>query len=168
MRDALPLVLTLVVVLGSVAGCASEPVDEPDAVVLELGTGAWRFEPLEDGQRVDLIRGAQGGWHVWTSVRSAGFAPDDALLELETQIADESMPAIETSVQIHLEPLDSMGRRSYIGWPNQLVNPGCLVDQLLRIRATLSDSSGTIATDERMIVPGGGADPPPPCGSTGI
>ena len=45
------LALALLALTG--AGCAEAPPHESAAI--ELGTGSWRFEPLEDGQEVDIV-----------------------------------------------------------------------------------------------------------------
>jgi len=40
---------------------------------LELGTGFSAFAPLEADQRVDIIAGPQGGFHLWASLRTHGL-----------------------------------------------------------------------------------------------
>ena len=43
-----------------------------------MGTGEWDWEPLEDGQEIDVIQGPQGGFHLLGSVRVAGIAAGTA------------------------------------------------------------------------------------------
>lgn len=158
----------LVIGIGHVAlalGCASVPVDE-DVARLELGTGTWRFEPLADGQDVPLVRGAQGGWHLWLSVRADGLDAETGSLAIELQPADESAPPQTTSIGIHFDPPDANGMRSYLGWPAILADPSCAVGTMLRVRATVTTGSGERITAERYVVPAPGESPPPPCGES--
>ncbi|MCC6874750.1 MAG: hypothetical protein IT378_10635, partial [Sandaracinaceae bacterium] len=78
-------VASLTILIG--AGCAAP--EEPVPASLELGTGTWRFEELDDGASVPLVHGAQGGWHFWVAVRARGVSADQGSLEIEVQRADE-------------------------------------------------------------------------------
>jgi hypothetical protein len=58
-----------------VADAALDGIDP--SVSAELGTGqlSWEDFPASGGQ-LELVYGAQGGYHVWGRVRFHGFAPD--------------------------------------------------------------------------------------------
>ena len=86
---ASPSTAGFVVLVGSLilAACGAGP----ESGEFEVGTGTWRFESVVDGQPVDLVRGAQGGWHVWVSVRATDVANGDTLT-LETLPANGSRP----------------------------------------------------------------------------
>ena len=84
------------------------------------------------------------------------------LLRIETQIADESMPAQSVELTPNFDPANSEGYRNYLGWPSMLDRPECLVGKLLRITASL-EMQGETFTDERMVLVGEGADPPGEC-----
>jgi hypothetical protein len=60
------------------------------ALVVELGTGSDAFEALPDGGDVTLAHGAQGGTHIWTSVRVVEGGADRASVRLvnRTRVAD--------------------------------------------------------------------------------
>ena len=51
----------------------SRPTGSSEAVWgdpwLELGTGVTEFEPLDDGDDIELVAGAQGGWHLDAALR---------------------------------------------------------------------------------------------------
>ena len=159
MRRALPIVL---VALCASCAPASSAVEEREPR-LEVGTGTWRFEALEDGQQVPLIRGAQGGWHVWVSARAEDLDAAAGRLVIEVQPADESRPADAASVGVQFDPPDENGMRSYLGWPAILADPSCAVGEMLRVHVTLTTSSGQELSAERYLVPGPGDFPPPPC-----
>lgn len=143
-------------------GCASTPISgsEPQ---LELGTGTFRYEPLEDGAEVPLVRGAQGGWHVWLAVRASGIDEDTGSLVIEIERADESQPPQSVRTGIHFDPPSADGKRDYLGWPAILSDPSCAVGQLYRIRAIFTSSRGERLEAERYLIPTPGDDPPPPC-----
>ena len=144
--------------IGSMMGCAD--VVEPNHE-FDVGTGSWRFEALEDGTQVELVRGAQGGWHVWVSVRAKGVQDGDLLI-LETQPADESREPQVVELTPNFDPANSAGYRNYVGWPAMLDSPECLVGELLRVRATLTmDGEEFTAEHDVMVMPG--ADPPGEC-----
>ena len=141
------------------AGCSAavEPAAE-----LELGTGTWRFESLEDGQSLDMIRGAQGGWHVWVSVRVSSVDVDEARLTLTLEPADESDTPDITEVDVRFDPPDDQGRRVFLGWPAIVSDASCRMDELLRVEARVNVGDRVLES-ERYITPAGGAFPPPPC-----
>lgn len=142
-------------------GCAStSPGEEP---ALELGTGSWRFEPLEDGQEVELVRGAQGGWHVWLSVRVRGMSADAPRMRLTMQPADESRAPQSTEVVLPFDPPGEDGWRKLIGYTGVVHDPSCLVGQLLRIELSIPLEDGRMLREERDVLVRGGTYPPPPC-----
>jgi hypothetical protein len=145
------------------AGCASEvaPAEEAPSEV-ELGTGVSRFEPIEDGLEVPLVAGAQGGHHVWVSVRASGLDSNRASIRIESGPADERREPIVTLVNGRFDPPDVEGRRAMIGWAEMLPDAGCLIGELLRIEIAV-DIGGQYTSDEREILVGAG-DHPPACG----
>ena len=73
----MPLLLTLWLGCGPADGPSTESVPAvPPAI--EMGTGEWDWEALEDGQEIDVIQGPQGGFHLLGSVRVAGIAAGTA------------------------------------------------------------------------------------------
>lgn len=66
--------LLLTALLGCVGG-TDDPNVPPD---IEMGTGEWEWEAMEDGQEIDVIQGPQGGFHLLGSVRVAGIEAGSA------------------------------------------------------------------------------------------
>lgn len=151
----------LPLMLLGLAGCSTvePPISDP---LFEVGTGTWRFEELGDGQPVDLIRGAQGGWHVWVAVRGNAVEDGDMVI-IETERADGAGTVQRVELQPNFDPENNAGFRNYLGWPAMLDGVDCLVGELLRVRATLVGADGTMMTSERDILVMAGADPPPVC-----
>lgn len=53
---------------------------------VELGTGARQYEPLAAGEEVPIIRGPQGGFHVWGGFRGDGFADGEVRIRFELSL----------------------------------------------------------------------------------
>jgi hypothetical protein len=125
---------------------------EPDATpTLELGTGEWRFEPLTPEQRVQLVAGTQGGFHVWLSMRAQGFDGDRLRMKL-TLRSSGSSPLSGSDLELMFEPAED-GWLEFEGWPAQLLAPWCGIEQPLAIEVTLSDRAGHSAAASISVVP---------------
>ncbi|WP_437665326.1 hypothetical protein [Sorangium sp. So ce1182] len=146
----------LVVLLGLAPGCAGGD-EAPGQGIVELGTGEWRFEPLADGQEVELAHGAQGGWHLWTSVRTLGLEPEGVELEVTTTVLGDPSSETTSRGRIELAELED-GRCEFIGWPAVLREPACAIGHTLRVRGVVLDARGTVATGERQVRPRWGSD----------
>ncbi len=124
---------------------------------VELGGGSWRFEPLRDGQDVELVRGAQGGWHVWVSVRARGLPePGIARLLIESEVQDlDGVPPSITEARVRFDPVpNDPERRELVGWVHVQVAPACVVDHPIRLRVVVdAEEDGGTAIDERVVVP---------------
>ncbi|MBX3246908.1 MAG: hypothetical protein KF901_06985 [Myxococcales bacterium] len=144
------------------AGCGDEPPIEEDARV-EIGTGTFRFVPVEDGDGVALAHGAQGGWHLWVSVRVFGVSTDEGSIEVIHYPADEERPASRAGHGVRLDPPDAEGGRAYLGWPAILRDPSCAVGELYRIEVVYRPATGGRLTAERDVTVLPGDFPPPPC-----
>jgi hypothetical protein len=62
-------------------GCSNEPqskADELGPLLIELGTGEWDWEALEDDGDIPVIEGPQGGFHFLGSVRVSGIEAGSA------------------------------------------------------------------------------------------
>lgn len=153
-------VVTILVAL--LVGCATEVVDDVEhPASLELGAGSWRFEPLADGEELELIRGAQGGWHVWISLRTRGLG-DDPVVTLSLQPEDESREPSVTHVRPNLDPEDDEGYRDLVGHTQIIDEPSCMVGEMMHLEASV-EVDGEVLRSDRYFVVLGGAFPPPSC-----
>ncbi len=146
--------------VAALGGC-TEPTCEDEGTCatmgeLEVGTGEWQYEPFEDGDELPLIRGAQGGFHVWVSVRSADMATGNAQLSIETQLADDSSEPQESNVTLTLHPSEATDVQSeFIGWPAVIARPGCFAGKMLRMQVSVVDQHNRHAIVERYLIPTG-------------
>ncbi|MCA9581873.1 MAG: hypothetical protein KC416_08760 [Myxococcales bacterium] len=157
-------------------GCAgAEGEGEHVEAALEVGTGSWRFEEVLDGDRIELVRGAQGGWHLWISLRVRGAEMQQTTGTIRVLSADGDLSAggesgsegyddviAEATIPVMFDPPKGDGSRSYVGWPHVIPDPGCAVGRLVRVEAVVVGPGGDLR-DERDIEVGPGADPPDPC-----
>ena len=153
---------TATLLLAVIAGCG-EASPEASASMLEVGTGSWRFEAVEDGEVIDLVRGAQGGWHLWVSFRITGPVEGIETIELTRQMASEEGEPTTTVVPANFDPMDSQGRRAVVGWIEIVAEPSCKVGELMRFSARAEGLKEGALTDEVMIEVGAGSFPPPAC-----
>ena len=110
------------------------------------------------------MRGAQGGWHIWISLRVTGVELEGGPeVTLRMQPVDESRPAQDTTLPLAFDPPDEKGARKLIGFTGILNDPSCLVGALVRVQATVEIASGERLMDERDVLVRGGTYPPPPC-----
>ena len=68
--------------------------------LIELGTGEWEWESLEDVTEMPIIQGPQGGFHFLGSVRVSGIYPGDA-----KNLADPNNPTTAFSVLFNGEDI---------------------------------------------------------------
>lgn len=139
--------------------CGSDPGEASGARVV-LGTGLEAYEPIEGEPELPVIKGIQGGFHVWTSFLAYGYDTDVLHMDLVTRWdgADESI--IEMPGNVRVRPVtDAAGLPALasVGWPALVYNAPCAQGQRLRIELTVRDASGREASDERTCI----ADVPP-------
>lgn len=125
------------------AACGVEGTPE-----LELGTGVDAFVPLEDGARVPIVCGMQGGQHAWVSLRMrhldfSRVAVEFAITVEETGATVCEKPRGEVSV-----PRDGelLGVLCFVPEPTGLDGRSAL------LRAAVEDRSGRQAESEVRIV----------------
>lgn len=123
---------------------------EPSVV---LGTGTDRYEPLDDGDTVELIAGIQGGWHVDVSLWFDGFGPGGTTLRYEA--LDSSATALSFPTQTVLAETSVLDAET--GWHRvgdrvvmDISDPSEVVGQTVILRAT-AELDGQTWSDERTV-----------------
>jgi hypothetical protein len=142
------------------AGCGGEaelpPVPEPQpGVRVVLGTGREAFEPLNDEASVPLIRGIQGGWHVWTSFLAYGFDTDVLRMDLTTRWEGVEESVLGGPGNVAVRPaLDATGAPALasVGWPAVVYNPTCADGHRLLVNLTVLDTEGRSASDTHQWI----------------
>jgi hypothetical protein len=76
---------------------------------------------------------------------------------------DEPAAAARVSHGIGLDPPNTEGWRSYVGWPAMSTDAACAVDGLYRVEVVFRPASGGRIAAQRDIVVAPGLHPPPPC-----
>ena len=69
---------------------------------VEVGTGTSDYQPIADGAEVDLVRGTQGGWHIWTAFRVDGAALQDVRVNLFARFNDGTSAGEPSSIALLL------------------------------------------------------------------
>jgi hypothetical protein len=84
---------------------ACEPCDAPGVGRVVLGTGDGRFEPVVDGQRLNLYAGFQGGHHVFGSLRAYEIS-SPSRVSLEFYVLEGARRLTTWSTVVNLEPIE--------------------------------------------------------------
>lgn len=134
MKAALLRSLLLGLVLAACGGPAPAPAE------LIIGTGETGFEPLAQDQDVTLVRGPQGGVHLWMSLRAQGLQPQKVWLDVETQLGQERRQSRNITALEQKEDCAEL-----IGWP-VILDERLFVDgDTVGINVRLTDETGEAA-----------------------
>lgn len=136
--------------------------------VVRIGTGLDRFEPLTPGQKVDFVRGPQGGgqffgFHVWHAARLEGYPFDVARVRFELHEAESGEQRAFVERNTALER-DGDGKVVFGVAPQ--VDDCCRVDRKEVIMRVLIESpDAPFGEDEIRVLTTTCADPggPPVC-----
>ncbi len=147
---------SLVLVAVLCAGCPppdDEFTGDAGPPELSVGTGETMFEPVMNGDELELVFGPQGGWHVIVSSRMSGVDPDGATLRVEVIDAESDEVLAQISLALLARRLDRSGP-SWFKLNDFLIfdiaGPSEVIDRDVIVRAHLT--AGDIAlTDERAV-----------------
>jgi hypothetical protein len=118
---------------------------------LAIGGGVSRFEPLREGDTLELVHGPQGGYHVEIGLRATGLAADDLLSgKLEGWIGDRRLAEVAPWFDFRCNP--GVGQDS---WGTLLVyaaQPEDLDGQPTTVVARVIDSRGVEVEAELDLV----------------
>ncbi len=148
--------ITLVLALG-LGACVGPDLDrEP---YCQLGTGDVEFVPIDDGSEVGVVRGIQGGDHIWGSARVVGIDWTDVTLVFEL-LDDEGLPVTESSTLIgelnHCPMQDAgcaRGMGETVGFPVIVEDVSDVVAHAITMKVTAVDAEGRTATHEVTVDP---------------
>jgi hypothetical protein len=152
----------LLIVALACSGCG--PQDEgiegiegtPNALAVVLGTGVDSFEPIEAEPTLGLIKGFQGGFHVWVSFLAYGFDSTVLRMELETAWEGDADSTLPMAGNVRIRDVgDASGKpaRGLVGWPAIIYDPTCAHGRRIRLDLTVRDrTNGTDASDKRHFV----------------
>lgn len=116
------------------------------------------FVSVDDGADVELVSGAQGGFHIWTALRATGVA-GEVFLEREARLVSDGTLILRAQ-RMYLEvPEDAMED----WWESAEAAPSFMCpspvgvtvyDTEIALTATLTDGDGEIlAEDHKVLVP---------------
>jgi hypothetical protein len=120
---------------------------------LELGTGQATFEPLADGDALELVAGPQGGWHLDATLAFAGFGPSGVTLVYEALGTDAERVSFTTRADLHeisVVPADDGWHRLGDRIVLDITSPADVVgtEVVVRVTAALGEQTWS---DERQV-----------------
>lgn len=139
-------VLALVLLL---AACGTATEESP-APRVEVGTGR-QFTALAEGALLELVRGSQGGQHVFVSLRAWGLSPLTAQVELSlVRVDDGRVVSAPHNLRLPFQPgADPTAPATLEGLLLVVPDPELAVDREVRLVANVHAESGALATDAR-------------------
>lgn len=146
-----------------------------------LGTGVLGFQPISDGDRVPIVHGPQGGYHVWGAVLCRYVATARLKLLFTLSLVEGNRPIGMVPATVALQPYDpgtlildggpepgdgggSSPRHSFAlpggpdGWGESLGttvfvgDPRIIDGQKVRLHLDVTDSDARLCSDERVFV----------------
>ena len=124
----------------------------PQAPLAQVGTGTDSFEPLEDGQTVPVIKGPQGGYHIWTSIRvRAPIASKDLKVRLHVDFNG----AVLTDTNYVLNFWQKGAYAEYYALTAFIPDPAAVDGQRVQLAIDVTDTNGLTASDSRTVIPTG-------------
>lgn len=123
------------------------------APFLEVGTGARTFQPLEAGQRIPIVQGIQGGYHVWGALRGGGFS--DQNVQLLFRLHDGQRILAGADLLESALPLGPDGHFTYAGAfvIFSSLDVEALSGQPLTLEAQIRAADGTRLSSAIEVVP---------------
>jgi hypothetical protein len=120
--------------------------------VVELGTGFQYFEPLSEGQKVEIIFGPQGGYHVWVHFRMQNMVPEDLLLTftgtLHGTLDDSDPPACSAQYLVReLVVLEEPWHQLDDGVPCFVADPEGIQGRHMLLQVVATDGEDRTASD---------------------
>jgi hypothetical protein len=130
-------------------GCpAPEPEGEP--VRFEVGTGR-RFTGLEEGATLELVRGSQGGQHVFVSMRAWNLTDINARVEMSLERTSDGRQ-VSSNYAVDLRFVQGLGEGEPAlleGLLLQVPDASLAVGQQVRLKASFESDSGQYGEDSR-------------------
>lgn len=154
--------VTVVAGAASVGGaCASDPIEEPPVYDAHLRVGGAPasgegFLDLEDYTPVDLVPGAQGGFHVWINVSVHGIE-GDLVVEREARRVSDDRLVLRATPQALLVPGDAMDD----WWQAPFAAPAFMcptpigisvIDEAIEVTVRLKDENDEVLAEDSVIV----------------
>jgi len=117
---------------------------------VRLGTGEAEFESMEGEPQIQLVHGAQGGFHVWASFLAYGFESQALDLTLTTSVEGAAENLVMHARLTTREMLDAEGApvRSFAGFPAQVRDARCADGRRVELRLHLSQPGGGAAAED--------------------
>ena len=136
---------------GGEAGGISTLMEDP---WIQMGTGFRRFESLESGQRVPIIAGIQGGFHVWGAFQGGGFVGENVNVLFKLYLGGRHLA--EADYFEYFLPVNADGQFEYTGvsviyFENDDVEPTS--GQQMRLTLEVKTEEGLMLNDEMEIIP---------------
>ncbi|HKO89684.1 MAG TPA: hypothetical protein VJU61_00935, partial [Polyangiaceae bacterium] len=141
--------------LALVLACGSDSDQDVPSTSVTLGTGEAEFEPMDGEPTLRLVRGPQGGFHVWASILAYGFSSPQLDMLLTTTLDEDPESNLVMHARLTMrDVLDANGTpaQSFAGFPAQVKGARCADGRRVGLRLQLSEPGGGSSENLRYCV----------------
>lgn len=146
------ITLITLITLATAVGCGAREYPGPPEA--QLGYGVDAYHPIGEADAVPIIRGNQGGFHIWGAVRVRYVEPQ--ALELRFTVTLEETGELQIT---RIDEVDLTDTDDGLDWGQHLGTIVFLPDvhavqgRLCRFRLDITDGHSRTASDEHLITP---------------
>ena len=136
---------------GGIEGGLSTAMEDP---WIQMGTGFRRFESLEPAQRIPIIAGIQGGFHVWGAFQAGGFIGENINILFKLYLGDRHLAEadyFEYFLPVNSDDIFEYTGVSVIYFENDDVEPTS--GQQMRLTLEVKTEDGIVLKDEMDVIP---------------
>ena len=140
--------------LGVLGACSRVPETFPGPPLIELGSTAGAFNPIGEGAGIAIVRGIQGGYHVWGAVRATNVDPREVRLRYTLRL-DDGTPAVAVRDDYgDLEGTDDGLTPGFrVGTVVFVADPAVVRARACRLSVDLVDMEGRTGSDAHRVFP---------------
>ncbi|MEZ4293554.1 MAG: hypothetical protein R3B70_01160 [Polyangiaceae bacterium] len=131
--------------------CRPEDAGEP---AVEVGRGLESFEALAPGGPVPMVKGPQGGFHVWLALRARNLHRQGSVTHLQVTRQDSGEELCAVEVPWDFEPsgdgsCDLAGIQCVVSY--DVAGAAALTGQAALVSAKVVDSTGDVGFGEQVV-----------------
>ena len=120
-------------------------------LVVELGTGATTFEPLQEGVELPIVAGPQGGHHLWAAIRVTDETVTRAAIRVHATLDDSGEPLGSDALStVDLRQQGSYRERA--GLTAFVADPAAASGKRVRLTVDVDDGAGLSGSATRVVV----------------
>lgn len=140
------------ITLAAAVGCGAP--EYPGPAEAQLGYGVDAYHLIGEADAVPIIRGTQGGFHIWGAVRVRYVEPRALELRFTVTLEETGEPQTARVDEVDLTDTDDgLAWGEHLGTIVFLPDVNVVQGRPCRFRLDVTDGYGRTASDEHLITP---------------